>query len=375
MTSSRCRFTSRVALGAASVLLGAGAARAADPGLSLYGVVDAGLSTTRASGAAASLRPLSGGLTDSLWGLSGSEALADGWRAEFGLEIGFDAATGRAEETGRLFDYGAWTGLSHARVGSLRLGRQQTIAMEYASALEVASWRDMGLGALFKAADNYRRDRLLNLHTPAVGGWQAGVGYAFDTRRTDGAAADASSPGRRGHALSAGLKYETDAWLAVLTWDRLDGAGPAARALDGHAPTAWQAGLSYKQEGLRLSMAWSRQRNGYVGQNAGGLDGLGPAPFLRGGAVDTWLLGAELGVGRSGALLLQWSLATPDWRWADGGRAGATHLYTLGYRFDLSPRTSLYAYAGRLSGGTLDEPIAQDAGRTARLGLGIAQRF
>lgn len=374
MTKSLIRYACRAAVRAAPVLLWGGVACAADPGLALYGVVDAGLSATRVSGAGSSVRPLSGGLTDSLWGMRGSEALDDGWSAEFGLESGFDAATGRADEEGRLFDYGAWTGLSHPGVGSLRLGRQQTVSMEYASALEVGSWRDLGMGALFRAADNYRRDNLLNLHTAVVEGWQAGVGYAFDTNRTDGLAPD-EPPGRRGHALSAGLKYETDTWLAVLGWDRLHYAGQAADALGGRAPIAWQAGLSYTTEGLRLSMAWSRQRNGYASQNAGGLDGLGPAVFLRGGSLVTWLLGAEIGVGASGALLLQWSMAAPDWHWQDGSRPKTTRLASLGYGFDLSPRTSLYAYAARLAGGTLDEPIVQGAGRTERVGMGITQRF
>ncbi|SAI69167.1 outer membrane porin protein OmpQ [Bordetella ansorpii] len=374
MTKSLMRYTCRAAVRTAPVLMWAGAACAADPGLALYGVVDAGLSATRVSGAGSSVRPLSGGLSDSLWGLRGSEALDDGWSAEFGLESGFDAATGHADEDGRLFDYGAWTGLSHPGVGSLRLGRQQTLSMEYASALEVGSWRDMGMGALFRAADNYRRDNLVNLHTAVVEGWQAGVGYAFDTSRTDGVAPDAASGGR-GHALSAGLKYETDTWLAVLGWDRLHYAGQAADVLGDRTPSAWQAGLSYKMEGLRLSMAWSRLRNGYASQNAGGLDGLGPAAFLRGGGIDTWLLGAEIGVGASGALLLQWSMAAPDWRWQDGSRAKTARLASLGYRFDMSPRTSLYAYAARLSGGTLDEPVVQGAGRTARVGMGITQRF
>lgn len=377
MTKPLIRAPSLVAVRAASVFLWAGAACAADPGPTLYGVVDAGLAATRVSGTGSSVRPLSGGLTDSLWGMRGGESLDGGWSAEFGLESGFDVATGQADEPGRLFDYGAWTGLSHPGVGTLRLGRQQTVAMEYASALEVASWRDMGMGALFKAADNYRRDRLVNVHTAVVNGWQAAAGYAFDTTRTDGASPETpAAPSRgRGHALSAGLKYESDAWLAALGWDRLHYAGEAADVLGGRAPVAWQAGFAYKMEGLRLSMAWSRQRNGYAGQNAGGLDGLGPASFLRGGSVDTWLLGAEIGVGASGALLLQGSLAAPDWRWLDGTRAKTARLVSLGYRFDMSPRTSLYAYGARLSGGTLDAPIAQEAGRTVRVGMGIAQRF
>ncbi|MBB1174693.1 porin, partial [Klebsiella pneumoniae] len=49
------------------------------PGIQLYGVVDAGIATTHTSGQGTHNGVLNGGLTDSLWGLRGSEDLGDGW--------------------------------------------------------------------------------------------------------------------------------------------------------------------------------------------------------------------------------------------------------------------------------------------------------
>lgn len=40
--------------------------------------------------------------------------------------------------------------------------------------LEIASWRDMGMGALFKASDNYRVNNLVNYLSPEFSGWQWG---------------------------------------------------------------------------------------------------------------------------------------------------------------------------------------------------------
>jgi predicted porin len=99
--------------------------------------------------------PAAGGLTDSLWGLQGAEDLGAGWRSRFQLESGFDPSGGNAADVGHLFNYAAWVGIGHDSVGELRLGRQPTIGQRYGNALEIASWKDMGMGATFKASDNF----------------------------------------------------------------------------------------------------------------------------------------------------------------------------------------------------------------------------
>ncbi|MGK4923092.1 porin [Bordetella hinzii] len=348
-----------------------GGVHAEEAGLQLYGVVDAAVSSTHVSGGESSGTRngiLSGGQTDSLWGLRVTEPLGQGWRVNAGLESGFDAGNGQSDNPGQLFDYGSWVGLASDSLGEIRLGRQSTIAMSYGNALEVASWREMGMGALFKASDNYRRDNLLNVYTPQWGAWQAGLGYAFDAAGPGGPSLQG-----RGHAWSAGLKYEADPWLAVLTWDRLHpGAGSAAA---GRAPTAWQAGLAYQAEDWKVSLAWSRQRDGFVGQDGGGVEGLGPLAFVQGGRADAWLLGAELPVGAASAILVQASLARPDWHWDNGRRARTVQLYTLGWRQDLSARASVYAFVGRLLNGTLDDTFTPEATRTTRVAVGLTQRF
>ncbi|EWM45547.1 gram-negative porin family protein [Bordetella holmesii 70147] len=98
-----------------------------------------------------------------------SESLGDGWRANAGLESGFDLVNGSSNTSGQLFDYGSWVGLANDSLGELRLGRQATVGASFGSELEVAPWRDMGMGALFKASDNYQRDNLVNVYTPQWG--------------------------------------------------------------------------------------------------------------------------------------------------------------------------------------------------------------
>ncbi len=349
-----------------------GACAAADPpGVQLYGVVDAGIATTHISGQGSHTGMLSGGLTDSLWGLRASEDLGDGWHTRFQLESGFDPATGKRADDARLFNYGAWVGLAHDHYGDLRLGRQYTVGKTYGNALELASWKEMGMGATFKASDNYQFSNLINYYTPTWNGLQAGIGYAFD----------ADDRGRfqtaaNNRALSLGVKYEEGPWLAVATWDRMRLAEPPAGS-DGQ-PQALQLGIAYDFEVVKVSLAWSRQRNGYVGLDGGDPDNLGqnlgPAAFVRGGRVNAWLLGASVPVGH-GAVVAQWSLAQPDWKWEDGSTARNAQVLTLGYTYDLSPRTTLYAFAGYASNYTLDNQFDPGHSHTTRFGTGIAHRF
>ncbi|MGY6269982.1 porin [Achromobacter denitrificans] len=348
-------------------------ARAADdgPGLQLYGIVDAGVAVTDISGQGSHAGLLDGGLTDSLWGLAGTEDMGGGWRSNFQLESGFDPSSGLRADDSSLFNYAAWVGLGHDDYGELRLGRQHMVGQMYGSALEIASWKEMGMGATFKASDNYQFGNAVNYLTPVWQGFQAGIGYSFDADGQDHFRTAANN-----RAFSAGLKYEEGPLLAVATWDQLRLAD--APAGSNGRPQAVQLGASYDLEVLKLSVAWSRQRDGYAGMDGGDPDdlglNLGPAAFVRGGKVDAWLVGASVPLG-PGTVLLQWSLAHPDWRWDNGSKARNAQVMTLGYTYGLSPRTTLYAFAGYASNYTLDDQFDPAHSHTTRVGTGISHRF
>ena len=366
----------RFAFCAAAVAGGLGApltapAAEAGAGVHMYGIVDAGVAVTSVSGQGSQSGALNGGLTDSLWGLQGGENLGAGWRSRFQLESGFDPSNGNAADDGRLFNYAAWVGIGHDSVGELRLGRQHTIGQAYGSALETASWKDMGMGATFKASDNFQLSNMVNVTSAVWNGLQAGVGYSFDAGDQG-----AFRTGQNPRALSLGVKAENGPLLAVATWDQLR----LAHAPDGSAgrPQAVQLGASYDFEAVKVSLAWSRQKNGYAGLDGGDPDslglGLGPAPFVRGGTVDAWLAGVSVPVG-PGAVLVQWSLARPDWHWDNGMTARKAQLVTLGYTYGLSARTTLYGFAGYASNYTLDNQFDPANSHTTRVGAGVSHHF
>jgi predicted porin len=349
-------------------------AAAQDSGLVLYGVVDAGIASTRVTGPDGARRSrnglISGGYSDSMIGLKGSEDLGGGWSAVFALESQFNMADGTPEDEDRLFDQSAWLGLANENYGELRLGRQYSAAQLAGSELEIAPWADMGMGATFKASDNYQVPNSITYLSPSMAGFSLGTSYSFDTTGEQ-------TRGQRSPQASLALSYENGPLLLVATWDKTwltDTLVP-----DAPKPMAWQLGASYDLDFAKIMVAWSRQRNGYAGLDGGDPDelglGLGAREFVYGGKLDSYLLGLAIPVGERGTVLAQWSLVRPRWTWQDGEEAQSGQLGTLGYTYSLSPRTTLYAAAGYARRYSLENQIVQGQGSTRRFMVGLSHNF
>ncbi len=110
--------------------IAAGAAQA-QSSVTLYGVIDQGLSYTSNSGGGNQWSMAGGVLQSSRWGVRGSEDLGGGLKTIFLLESGFDGSTGKFTQGGLLFGRRAFVGLSDARLGTLTLGRQYDEVVDY----------------------------------------------------------------------------------------------------------------------------------------------------------------------------------------------------------------------------------------------------
>ncbi|WP_158400494.1 porin [Comamonas sp. B-9] len=346
----------------------------------LYGTVDAAISATRVSGAPTQKSLLSGGLSDSLWGLQGREALGGSSYAAFALEGGLDAAHGAPDDPARPFNYQSWVGVGNASLGELRLGRQYTVGQAFVSAIEVGAWRDFGVGALLRASDNYQVSKQLSWRSPQWGGVQLGASYSFDA----GAAPAAGTTGSATYKLySLALRYEDGPWLLAASWEQASAVRWDA-ALAGRRPSAAQLGASYNFGAARLAAGWSRQRNGFVGRNGGdgpaqlqaaGLKGLGPIEFIDGGRLDALYLAASIPLGR-GEFQMQWSQARPNWDWQDSGaRARTSQVVSLGYIYPLSLRTSVYAFAAHGRAYAMDVALDASQPSVSQLAFGLNTRF
>ena len=348
---------------------------AAESNVTLYGMVDMGIASTHASGPdgvrQSSTGLLAAGLTDSLFGLKGSERLSDDLSAVFQLEAIFDGPTASLSEHSRLFDNNAWVGLASERFGALRLGRQHPVAQQFSSRLEISPWNGMSLGSTFRAAGNHQVNNAVNYLSPSWSGVSIGVGYSFDVTGEQ-------INGQKSPGISAAVKYEQGPLLFVATWDKVYFSEAVLPDLAKN-PEAWQLGMSYDFGLARVSMGWSRQKNGYVGLNGGDPSnlgfGLGVAEFVNGGRLDAYMLGTSVPVSVKGTVLFQYSLVKPDWEWLDGEKASTGHVASLGYVYSLSPRTNLYAMAGVAKRYSLDDQVVQGQGTTTRYMAGVSHSF
>ena len=123
------RRAARVAL---PLLLSLPAAAMAQSGLTLYGVIDSGLTYQTHSNPAgdAVLGLQQGGegfLSGSRFGLRGSEDIGGGVKAGFVLENGFLTDTGKLDQQGQLFGRQAYVKIGN-QWGELAMGRQYTTA-------------------------------------------------------------------------------------------------------------------------------------------------------------------------------------------------------------------------------------------------------
>lgn len=120
----------------ASAALGTfGAAAHAQSSVTLYGLIDAGVTyvnkSATTSGPSSLVKFGDGVAQASRWGLRGSEDLGGGLTAIFTLENGFSSSDGTLGQGGAMFGRQAWVGLSKNGVGSLTLGRQYSFTTDF----------------------------------------------------------------------------------------------------------------------------------------------------------------------------------------------------------------------------------------------------
>jgi predicted porin len=113
----------------------------AQSSVTLYGLLDAGLTYTSNVDHNSKWAAGSGGINQSMFGLRGSEDLGNGLKAIFTLESGFNVNNGRFANNNGMFNRQAFVGLSSAQFGTVTLGRQYDAAQDYLAPLTATgSW-------------------------------------------------------------------------------------------------------------------------------------------------------------------------------------------------------------------------------------------
>jgi GBP family porin len=107
----------------------------AQSSVTLYGLIDAGITYANNSGGHSLWKASSGTVNGSRWGLRGAEDLGGGLKAIFTLESGFNIDNGTASQSSRMFGRQAFVGLASNQYGAVTLGRQYDSVVDYVAPL------------------------------------------------------------------------------------------------------------------------------------------------------------------------------------------------------------------------------------------------
>jgi GBP family porin len=172
---------SLLALAALSTFAGVANAQST---VTLYGLIDAGITYTNNSGGHARWAETSGSVNSSRWGLKGAEDLGGGLKAIFQLENGFGINDGTLKQGGREFGRQAFVGLSSDQFGAVTLGRQYDQLNQYLGPLSLTGTQYGGTQFAHpfdndNLNNSFRVNNSISYQSVNYAGFKLGAQYGF----------------------------------------------------------------------------------------------------------------------------------------------------------------------------------------------------
>ncbi|KVU24574.1 porin [Burkholderia ubonensis] len=204
----------------AAILAATASAAHAQSSVTLYGLIDAGISyvnhsSPKTTGVGSKLFKFDDGVAQgSRWGLRGTEDLGGGLKAIFVLENGFNVGTGAAGQGGAMFGRQAYVGLSQTQYGTLTFGRQYSFSTDVLGANYSTGGNTVAGNYAYHSNDvdqltSSRINNAVKFQSANYAGFTFGAMYGF-SNTTDFAGAPgagATNSGGSSRAYSFGLNY------------------------------------------------------------------------------------------------------------------------------------------------------------------------
>jgi predicted porin len=330
------KFNKTVAAAAVASLFSAGAF--AQSSVTLYGSLDAGIGYVNKIGGESLWAQTSGALSNTYFGLRGSEDLGGGNRAIFKLESGFNIGSGQfggwLSGNQGLFNRQAYVGLSNAAYGTLTLGRQYDSVVDYLGPISL-SGNGVNLAAHPFNNDNingqYAISNSVKYESADYAGFHFGGMYGFSN----------SSDFASGRQWSAGAAYSNGPFKLAAAYNQLNNNGFAGGALnstgslDGDVLAAdvqrtFGVGANYTYGPATAGLLWTRTKL----QGAGAVAGRG----IDGARFDNIEANVVYGLTPAVALVASYTFTYAN----INDTALRYHSATLGADYSLSKRTDIY---------------------------------
>ena len=306
---------------ALAVLAASGAAMA-QSSVTLYGVVDTGLTYSKGEESVYGMTHV-GGNVNSRLGFRGVEDLGNGLKATFNLEAGMGVDDGNnymdKDSNGMAFRRTSTVGLA-GNFGEVRLGRMLTSS--YLAVSRYDAFGDTGIGASLAwngGQTDYaaRTENAISYSSPNFSGFKIGAEYGFGEQQK---ASDK-------RYIGLGATYDNGPLSLGLGVDRLNGDTQNNTQQDENQ-TTWHLGGSYNFGVARLL--------GFYKESKFKDDGVGAAGEST--KFKTFGLGVTAPVGAAGEVRASYN----HYRDSDAGETLKADQLSLGYVHNLSKRTALY---------------------------------
>ncbi|MFM0484181.1 porin [Paraburkholderia strydomiana] len=252
----------------------------AQSSVTLYGLIDAGITYTNNQHGHSNWQQTSGSVNGSRWGLRGAEDLGGGLKAIFTLENGFGINDGSLKQGGREFGRQAFVGLSSTQFGAVTLGRQYDSMVDYVGPLALTGTQYGGTQFAHpfdndNLNNSFRINNSVKYTSANYGGFKFGGLYGF-SNQADGFA--------NNRAYSAGASYNwggLNVGAAYLQLNSNGANGAAAAFNSGGAVSSdntffarrqqtWGAGANYAFGPATVGLVYSQTNlSGLVGIGAG----------------------------------------------------------------------------------------------------------
>ena len=252
----------------------ASASAYAQSSVTLYGIVDEGITYTSNQKGHSNWQLQSGGASVSRWGFRGAEDLGGGLKAIFLLESGFDPSTGNLGNNGALFGRSAYVGIA-SPYGTVTLGRQYDEMANLLSKIDAGLNWSVYLAHLNDVDNTAGVNRISNAvryASPVFAGFTAEALYSFG-----GVAGQFST----NSVKSFGLSYANGPLYAAAAYTYIKnpftsvfgGVAPNAIAFSAYVPHAqsqqiWGTGAQYNFGRATLGLQYTSTRFGSAFEGA-----------------------------------------------------------------------------------------------------------
>ena len=235
---------------AISVGMSIGSAAMAEPSVTLYGILDGGVSVSKLQHQSAKVQMTNGNWLSNRWGLMGQEDLGGGNSVFFKLEQGFNLSNGSEATAGKAFNRETALGLS-GEWGKLGLGRFGGLSSDCGTfsilggAAYSTSFSTIGnMHGAFYLTDRYNNS--VAYVTPDFVGLQGHLMYS------NGTDSDEEKWSQNSHYYGAGLTYNKDKLSVDVIYELLDHKG----AVDQDKTRLLNLGASYDFGAFKLFGAY-----------------------------------------------------------------------------------------------------------------------